>query len=90
MRQIDQSEKVLNVTDIVSLFNEQRMTELHATNVGQAAKKLGLDYVEFDILEATQSNGIHSKKQKFYAEQGIPSIFVLLDALVAQRARYAH
>lgn len=57
---------------------------LHATNAGNAAKALGLDYIEIPNEDTSQP----WKTQKRYAVADLPQIFDRLKALAASRAKY--
>ena len=86
MRRIAPNEKCLTASEIAARFQEISGVELHATNVGNAAKKLDLDYLEVDDLDAL--NPEWGAKRKLYAEADMPEIFVLLGELAARRARF--
>lgn len=86
MRRIAPNEKCLTASEIAARFQEISGVELHPTNVGNAAKKLDLDYLEVDDPDAL--NPEWGAKRRLYAEADMPAIFPILHELVARRARF--
>jgi hypothetical protein len=66
MRRITSDEKCLSATEIAERFEQVSGIQLHPTNVGNAAKKLGLDYIESEFPDSPDGPG--SKPQRRYAE----------------------
>lgn len=85
VRPIASGEKCLSATEIADLFEEKTGYQLHPTNVGNAASKLDLDYIEVEFEDSTYQKW---GKQKLYAEADIPAIFGMLTELAERRARF--
>lgn len=81
MRHIKPGEPCLTAAEIAERFRTETGSDLHPTNVGNAAKKLGLDY-----LESYTSENWHCKH---YAEADLQLIFTELQALVDHRQKFA-
>lgn len=81
MRAIKTGEPCLTAAEIAERFRAETGADLHPTNVGNAAKKLGLDY-----LESYTGDGWHCRR---YAEADLPLIFTKLQALVDHRQKFA-
>lgn len=79
-RWIEIDEGTLSSTDIVAWFLKKHGYLFDPTNVGMAAKKLGLDYVQID------TGGLY--KQKRYGEKDLPSIEEVLVEKMKDRQRY--
>lgn len=88
MRRIMLGETCLSATEIVQKFALERGSVLHATNAGNAARRLGLDYVEVDI-EPPAGVSWTPKPERRYAELDLPAIFVELQKLADERAKWA-
>lgn len=86
MRKIAPNEKCLTAAEIATQFKQISGHELHPTNVGNAAKKLGLDYIEVDDPDALDP--AWGVKRKLYAEADMPGIFRLLYELADRRASF--
>lgn len=86
MRHIGMNENCLSAAEIAERFKEISGIELHPTNVGNAAKKLGLDYIEVEVEPAPGQTW--SKSQKKYSELDMPAILVELRELSNSRAKY--
>ncbi|QKE37311.1 hypothetical protein [Ferrovum myxofaciens] len=56
--------------------------------MGNAAKKLGLDYLEVPFPESENQPWLTTKSQKRYAETDIRAIFEQLRELATLRARF--
>lgn len=83
MRRIEPGEPCLTAAEISARFAAEAGIELHPTNVGKAAKALGLDYLE---REAEPVPGQQwSKPQRLYAEADLPAIFASLQAVANSR-----
>lgn len=83
MRPIQPGEPCLTAAEISARFAAETGIELHPTNVGKAAKALGLDYLE---REAEPVPGQQwSKPQRLYAEADVPAIFSKLQAVADSR-----
>lgn len=87
MRAIKPDEECLAASEIAERFADETGHELHPTNVGQAAKRLGLDYQEIEV-EAPPGVPGGWVWQRRYSTQDMPRIFEQLAELVAQRAAY--
>lgn len=86
MRFIASGEECLSATDIVAQFAQQTGHEVHATNAGNAAKMLGLDYIEVDV---DPPPGVTwQKPERRYAVLDLPLIFERLQVLVDRRAQF--
>lgn len=86
MRWIAQNEKCLTAAEIAAQFKQVTGNDLHPTNVGNAAKKLGLDYIEVDDPDALDP--AWGATRKLYAELDVPEIFRLLQELVDRRSQF--
>jgi len=86
MRYIASNEVCFSAAEIAEKFKETSGIELHPTNVGNAAKKLGLDYIEVEVEPVPGQTW--SKPQKRYSELDMPAIFVELRELANNRAKY--
>jgi len=84
MRWIAPNETCLSASEIAAKFTELSGVELHPTNVGNAAKTLGLDYIE--VADPDGMNPAWGATQKRYAEADMPDIFRLLHELSERRA----
>lgn len=80
MRPIQPREECLTASDIAERFFAEEGVGLHPTNVGNAAKALGLDY-----LETHDADG---RLRKLYAIADLPQIFDRLRALAKRRLDY--
>lgn len=85
MRFIAPGEACLSATAIVEQFAAQTGHVLHATNAGQAAKALGLDYIEVDVEPTADAPWAGTERQ--YAVLDVPLIIEQLQALVDRRVR---
>jgi len=86
MRAIEPGEQCLGAAEIAARFAAETGIELHPTNVGNAAKVLGLDYLEHDVGPALGQPW--SKRQRLYAVADVPLIFEHLRALALRRAAH--
>lgn len=86
MRPIAHGEPCLSASEIADRFAAETGIELHPTNVGRAAKDLGLDYIERDQEPVPGQRW--AKPMRLYAEADLPLIFETLAALAARRAAY--
>ena len=82
MRRIEPGEVCLTAEEIVAKFAELTGHLLHPTNAGNAAKALGLDYIEGPVDPAW------GKGRRTYAELDLPLIFERLQQLADRRAKY--
>ncbi len=82
MRNIQPDETCVTAEEIVNRFAVETGHVLHPTNAGNAAKALGLDYVETPVVDAW------GKGRKRYAETDLPLIFERLQALADERAKW--
>lgn len=87
MRRIKTHEICLSAAEIAERFKAASGIELHPTNVGNAAKKLDLDYIEVEV-EPTLGQ-TWSKPQKQYSELDMPAIFGELLELADRRSKYS-
>lgn len=87
MRQIKANEICLSAAEITDRFKAASGIEIHPTNVGNAAKKLSLDYIEVKIEAAIGQTW--TKPQKQYSELDMPAIFRELWELADRRAKYS-
>ncbi|QJP95225.1 MULTISPECIES: hypothetical protein [Pseudomonas] len=83
-RSIKSHEETLSATEIVERFEAVTGCSLHPTNAGNAAKVLGLDYIE---VKQEVTSGVWTV-QKRYSILDIDFIFERLKALADNRARY--
>ncbi|MFY1664393.1 hypothetical protein [Pseudomonas sp. Pseu.R1] len=81
---IGPNEETLSATEIVERYRALYGHALHPTNAGNAARALGLDYIEVPNDEMAQ----YGKMQKRYAAEDLDLIFKRLDVLVASRSKY--
>jgi len=81
---ISPNEETLSATEIVERYSALYGHALHPTNAGNAARALGLDYIEVPNDEMSQ----YGKMQKRYAAADLDLIFKRLNVLVASRAKY--
>jgi len=79
MRAIGPNEHCLSATEIADRFTEIYCVEIHPTNVGNAAKKLDIDYIEVEVESGSRWTTI----QRRYGEEDIPAIFAILSELVS-------
>lgn len=86
MRKIAPREVCLTSAEISRRFLAATGVDLHPTNVGNAAKSLGLDFLEVDDPEALDP--AWGVRRKLYSLQDVPQIFLLLEELAQRRARY--
>ncbi len=86
MRNIAPGEECLSATEIVARFKNERGLALHATNAGNAAKVLGLDYVEVEV--EGPAGTIWTKRERRYSIIDLPLIFEKLQDLADRRAKY--
>ncbi|NHZ99113.1 hypothetical protein [Massilia sp. CCM 8734] len=86
MRKILPNEECISAAEIVARFASATGFALHATNAGNAAKALGLDFVEVDVERPVEAKW--SKKERRYSVIDMPLIFKSLNELAASRARY--
>ena len=82
MRKTETGEPCLTAEEIVGRFAAVTGHVLHPTNAGNAAKALGLDYVEGPVDPAW------GKGRRSYAEVDLPLIFERLQELADRRAKY--
>lgn len=82
MRKIVPGEACLTAEEIVERFMVATGHSLHPTNAGNAAKALGLDYIEGPIDPAW------GKGRRSYSELDLPLIFERLQVLADRRAKY--
>jgi len=87
MRAIEPGEPCLGATEIAARFAAETGIELHPTNVGSAAKALGLDYLEREVEPALAQPW--SKPKRLYAVADLPLIFERLHALALRRASHS-
>jgi hypothetical protein len=87
MRFIAPGEECLSASAIVERFAAETGHALHATNAGQAAKELDLDYIEVDA--EPPPGAPWADKERRYAVLDVPLIMAKLRTLVDRRARYA-
>lgn len=85
-RWIKPEEKCYSSLEIANMFQSLYGTYLHPTNVGNAAKKLGLDFLE--AASELLDSGLYTKPIKLYSEVDLPKIFILLKELADRRATY--
>lgn len=88
MRKIAPGEECLSATEIVARFATERGVALHATNAGNAAKALGLDFVEVEVEPPAGTTW--RKNERRYSVLDMPLIFEKLEELAARRAQYGH
>ena len=82
MRRIQPGETCLTAEEIVNRFAELTGHVLLPTNAGNAAKALGLDYIETPVVAAW------GKGRRLYAEADLPRIFGRLQVLADERAKW--
>jgi signal recognition particle subunit SEC65 len=87
MRAIQPSEECFSATEIAQRFEDLYGVNLHSTNVGNAAKRLGLDYLEVEI---DSPDNKWAKKQRRYGKEDIPAIFSILSELAERRAEFGY
>ncbi|MDP2761277.1 MAG: hypothetical protein Q8O64_12930 [Sideroxyarcus sp.] len=85
MRAIQPGEECFSATEIAQRFENLYGVNLHPTNVGNAAKRLDLDYIEVEI-DSSESKWV--TKQRRYGKEDIPAIFTILSELVERRAEF--
>lgn len=83
-RAIASNEETLSATEIVERFEALTGHSLHPTNAGNAAKTLGLDYIEVEPVDTPAAWGM----QKRYSVLDLRLIFERLQALADNRAKY--
>lgn len=88
MRNIAPGEECLSATEIVARFKTERGVALHATNAGNAAKVLGLDYIEVEVEGPAGTTW--TKSERRYSVVDLPLIFEKLQDLADRRAKYGH
>jgi hypothetical protein len=86
MRKILSGEECISAADIVSRFARERGPELHSTNAGNAAKALGLDYIEVEVDRPAGTTW--SKAERRYSVLDLPLIFAKLQELADRRANF--
>lgn len=86
MRKIGPGEECISAAEIVTRFARERGPELHATNAGNAAKALGLDYIEVEVDRPAATTW--SKSERRYSLLDLPLIFEKLQKLADRRARF--
>lgn len=85
-RFIKSDEKCYSALEISNMFHNQYGTYLHPTNVGNAAKKLDLDYLE--CASESFASEVYAKPTKLYSEVDIPKILAILKELADRRAQF--
>lgn len=83
-RAMTSHEETLSAAEIVERFEALTGCSLHPTNAGNAAKALGLDYIEVTQMDPL----VVRKVQKRYSVLDIDLIFERLRVLVDSRAKY--
>ncbi|MBT9263280.1 hypothetical protein KKQ10_00175 [Pseudomonas sp. MG-9] len=83
-RAITSHEETLSAAEIVEHFEALTGCPLHPTNAGNAAKALGLDYIEV----THEDTSVVRKVQKRYSVLDIDLIFERLRVLADSRAKY--
>lgn len=85
-RKIEPHEECISATQIAARFAEQRGPRLHPTNVGNAAKELGLDFIEVQVKRPAGTPW--TKAERRYSLLDLPQIFEKLQVLADRRASF--
>lgn len=83
-RAIEPHEETLSATEFIKRFEALSRHYLHPTNAGNAAKALGLDFIEVQPEDTSVARTV----EKRYSVLDIDLIFKRLQVLVNNRARY--
>jgi hypothetical protein len=86
VRYIESNEQCFTPTEIADMFEKESGAVLHPTNVGNAAKKCDLDFIEVEVEPLPGHEW--PRRQKMYGEKDLPRIFKYLYALQKKRDAY--
>lgn len=83
MRRIAHEQR-FTAQEIAKMFEKTHEVDLHPTNVGQIAKRLGLDYLEESVL----IDGFYRNRRRKYGIGDLPVIFAELEKIKNRRALF--